>query len=132
MIDDNMRLCGENLYAKHSIYYNDLKSYFMLFSIWIDDKCLSWNDTVEFAQVLDLEIVPVIYEGIYDKEKIQNIYKKYEDVHEGYVIRCSNEFKYSNFKNSVAKFVNDKFRNLINESHGHWISKKVEKNLIIK
>lgn len=130
MIDDNMRLCGENLYAKHSIHYADLKSYFMLFSIWIDDKCLSWQDTVEFAKILDLETVPVIYEGIYNKEKIQNIYKKYEDIHEGYVIRYSDEFKYSNFKNSVAKFVNDKFRNLINESHGHWISKKVEKNLL--
>ncbi|MFW6226283.1 MAG: RNA ligase family protein [bacterium] len=43
LLDDNMRICGENLYAVHSLKYDNLKSYFMMFSIWIDNKCLSWD-----------------------------------------------------------------------------------------
>ena len=40
------RLCGENLYARHSIAYR-LKSYFQLFAIFDDSNhCLSWDDTV--------------------------------------------------------------------------------------
>ena len=31
---DSERICGENLYARHTIPYNDLESYFMVFSIW--------------------------------------------------------------------------------------------------
>ncbi len=36
------RLCGENLYAKHSIFYPNLPAYFELFSVWNDrNECLS-------------------------------------------------------------------------------------------
>lgn len=32
-IPNNFRICGENLYAQHSIKYNNLPSYFLVFSI---------------------------------------------------------------------------------------------------
>lgn len=32
------------------------------------------------------------------------------------------------FRKSVAKFVRPEFRQAINNSHGHWISKKIEPN----
>lgn len=131
LIDDNMRVCGENLYAVHSIKYENLKSYFMLFSVWIDNKCLSWEETKEYAQILGVEIVPVIYEGIYNKEKIIASFSKFENNHEGYVVRLADEFEYGNFRNSIAKFVRPEFRQVVNNSHGHWISKKVEKNQLI-
>ncbi len=36
------RICGENLYARHSISYNNLPSYFMAFSVWNElNQCLS-------------------------------------------------------------------------------------------
>ena len=31
-IPEGIRICGENLYAKHSIHYTDLPSYFLVFS----------------------------------------------------------------------------------------------------
>lgn len=129
-LDDNMRICGENLYAVHSIKYSDLESYFMMFSMWIENKCLSWDETVEYAKILDLNIVPVIYDGIYDREKIEAIFKKYELTNEGYVIRVANEFNYGEFRKSVGKFVLPSFRQAINNSHGHWISKKIETNIL--
>ncbi len=70
LLDDNMRICGENLYAVHSVKYENLKSYFMLFSMWVDNKCLSWDETIEYSGIIGLETVPVIYDGIYSKEKV--------------------------------------------------------------
>lgn len=127
-LDDNMRICGENLYAVHSIKYKNLKSYFMMFSMWMDNKCLSWDETVEYSKIIGLEIVPAIYDGIYDKDKIIAEFSKYQKDNEGYVVRIADEFNYIDFRRSVAKFVLPEFRQALNNSHGHWISKKVEVN----
>ena len=54
-IPDGWRICGENMYAKHTIFYNNLKTYFYVFSIWDEkNKCLSWDDTIFWAELLDL------------------------------------------------------------------------------
>lgn len=131
MLDDNMRICGENLFAVHSVRYDNLKSYFMMFSMWSDNKCLSWDETVEYAEIIGLDIVPVIYDGIYNKDKIIKTFIPREKNNEGYVIRIADEFNYIDFRRSVAKFVRPEFRQVVNNSHGHWISKKVEVNGLI-
>jgi hypothetical protein len=128
MLDDNMRICGENLFAIHSLKYENLKSYFMMFSMWVDNKCLSWDETMEYAGIIGLETVPVIYDGIYSKEKVVEAFAPYETQNEGYVVRIADEFNYIDFRRSVAKFVRPEFRQVVNNSHGHWISKKVESN----
>lgn len=128
LLDENMRICGENLFAVHSVKYSDLKSYFMMFSMWSDHKCLTWEETVEYSKILGLEMVPVFFDGIYDRE---TIIKKFEDLgkhHEGYVIRLADEFTYMDFRKSVAKYVRPEFRQALNNSHGHWVSKKIETN----
>ena len=132
MIDENMRICGENLYALHSVAYTDLPSYFMVFSIWVDNKCLSWEETQDYSKIIGLDVVPVIYDGIYDKDAIINAFKPYEKTNEGYVVRIADEFSYGDFRRSIGKFVRPEFRQIVNNSHGHWISKKVEVNGIIK
>lgn len=130
MLDDDMRLCGENMYAKHTVEYDNLESYFLLFSIWYRDTCLSWRETTEYAKLLELKTVPVIYQGVYDFEKIENAFKEYENiaVAEGYVVRSSEEFKYLDFKNNVAKFVKSEFLHNLQQQTGHWQSKKVIPN----
>ena len=73
-IPDDWRICGEYLYAKHSIGYDNLPSYLMVFSIWDEtNTCLSWDDTVELCVDLGLEHVPVIYKGEYDEELIKKL-----------------------------------------------------------
>lgn len=130
LIDENMRLCGENLYAKHSLKYTNLKSYFNLFSIWTDMTCLSWDETLEYAEILGCEVVPTLYRGTYDKKAILKAFDDYnkENLCEGYVIRLAEEFKYADFRKSVGKYVKPEFRQAVNNSHGHWISQKIEKN----
>ena len=48
LIPAGWRICGENLYARHSVGYEALPSYFMVFSIWDEhNHCLGWEQTVE-------------------------------------------------------------------------------------
>ncbi len=71
-IPDGWRLCGENMWAKHSIYYDNLPSYFLGFSIWNDKNInLSWKETLEWFELLGVVPIEVFYEGIYDREKIE-------------------------------------------------------------
>lgn len=107
-IPERWRVCGENLYGKHSIGYDDLPSYLMGFSIWNDQNvCLSWDDTQEWFQLLGITSVPVIYDGIYDEKAIRALYDSKKDwaTREGYVLRLADSFHYSEFRQSVGKFV---------------------------
>ena len=119
------RVCGENLYAEHSIKYDSLPTYFMGFSIWNDmNVCLSWNETLEWFELLGIEPVPVLYDGIYDEEKIKAITIN-ESTSEGYVIRIANEFTYGDFRNVVAKWV----RKDHVQTNKHWFfGQKVVEN----
>ncbi len=105
-IPDGWRICGENLYAEHSIHYDNLLSYFMGFSIW-DDKnvCLSWKDTLEWFCLLPILPVTVLYDGIYDQKKIEGLSSLDWGFHEGYVMRVHDAFAYGEFPVSVGKFV---------------------------
>ena len=126
-IPDGWRVCGENLYAEHSIGYEGLESYFYVFSIW-DDKnmCLSWNETVEYCDMLNLSMVPILYDGIFDEKHIQSLWsEKVRDKQEGYVVRLADSFSYLDFKKSVAKFVRS---NHVLEANHHWMFTASEKN----
>jgi hypothetical protein len=106
-IPPGWRLCGENLYAKHSIHYNELPTYFMGFSVW-DDKnvCLSWDDTNEWFQLLGVQSVPVLYDDIYDERAIRELYSKNDwGTKEGYVIRVADAFPFKDFKQLTGKYV---------------------------
>lgn len=102
------RVCGENLFAQHSIVYEGLPSYFLGFSVWDEmNLCQSWDDTLEWLQLLDIEPVPVIYDGTYDEKKIRSLYDSKRDwaSSEGYVIRVADAFSYGKFRECIAKFV---------------------------
>ena len=62
-IPPNLQLIGENIYAKHSIYYDSLTTYFYLFAIFdLESKIvLSWNETRKWAKLLDIQTVPILY-----------------------------------------------------------------------
>lgn len=109
-IPEGWRICGENLYATHSIHYDDLESYFYRFSIWNEkNECLNWDETLEWFQLLDIVHVPILYDGIWDEKKIKELWNPKDwDKHEGYVVRTADGFSYKDFKKSVAKFVREK------------------------
>jgi len=106
-IPDKWRVCAENLYAKHSIEYKDLDSYLLAFSIWNEkNECLSWDESVEWFNLLGIPYVKVLYRGVYDETLIRGLYdaSKY-DTMEGYVVRKADSFHYKDFSKNVFKFV---------------------------
>jgi hypothetical protein len=125
------RLCGENVYAKHSIFYDKLTAYFYIYSIWTDKNlCLSWDETKEWAALLGLETVPVLYEGIWDEAAVKACWtgvSKFGPQQEGYVVRLRDGFAYDDFGQSVAKFVR---QNHV-QTTSHWMEEEVFPNLIV-
>lgn len=122
-IPENYRICGENLWGKHSIYYQDLKSYFYGFSIWNENLCLSWEETEIFFEDLGICSVPVLYKGIWNENLIRNLSNNLDlEEKEGYVVRLADEFLYEKFDHYVAKFV----RSNHVQTDDHW-----RKNVIV-
>lgn len=107
-IPEGWRVCGENVFAKHSIHYTNLESYFFVFSIWNDKNlCLSWDDTLEWVSLLGLTHVPVLYRGLWDEKIVQGLYQERQEgnLMEGYVVRLTRSFEYNEFRDVVAKMV---------------------------
>jgi len=130
-IPDGWRLCGENLFAQHTIKYNSLSSFFYVFSIWNEKNiCLDWNLTCEWIELLGLEPVRVYYLGEWNKEAIKKLYQPeyIGEKCEGYVVRLASSFPYGEYRHSVAKFVAEEFGNQLKEGSGHWRHKEIIQN----
>lgn len=128
-IPEGYRVCGENLFATHSIHYENLKSYFYMFSMWNEDICLNWDETIEWSNLLGIEVVPVLYQGIWNEEKIKSLYSEKMnngDLMEGYVVRTVENFSIKDFSSSVAKFVR---KNHV-QTETHWMHSEIIKNEI--
>lgn len=125
-IPEGWRICGEYLYAKHSIYYDNLKDYFLTFSIWNEKNiCLSWNKTKEYCELLSINLVPELFVGKYDEKIVKEIAEKtVEKGGEGIVIRNFDEFSYKNFSQNIAKYV----RKGHVQTDNHWSLSEITKN----
>lgn len=105
-IPEGMKVCGENMYAKHSIFYESLASYFYVFSIWEEDCILSWADTQEWCQLLGLVHVPVIFKGTWTSNSLDACLKKMDlSKQEGLVVRLESSFLKDDFPISIGKYV---------------------------
>jgi hypothetical protein len=124
LIPEDWRVCGENLYAQHSLAYESLPTYFLVFSVWNEENlCLSWDETVEWVELLGLQTVPVVYDGDFDEEYLENLELDLEKV-EGYVVRLAESFHYDDFRTSMAKWV----RTGHVQTDQHWMHKDVVSN----
>lgn len=128
-IPEGWRVCGENLYAVHSIAYDALPSHFLVFSIWNEkNECLSWDETVTWAQLLGLHTVPVIARGIWNEDHVRlsdGVTKSaLGGDREGYVVRLAGSFHYRAFRRSVAKYVR---KNHVT-TDDHWKAREVVPN----
>lgn len=122
-IPEGMRICGENLYAKHSIHYENLSSWFLVFTVWNKQNiCLSWDETKEWAELLGLQTVPELYRGIWNETKMKQI--QVPNNSEGYVVRVVDEIPYNSFRTKVGKWVR---ANHV-QSSSHWMHQQIVPN----
>lgn len=126
-IPKSYRICGEYLYAEHSIHYSDLTDFFEVFSVWDGDKCLPTVEVMRICDYFGLQYVPEFYFGPYDPKLIMGIG---EDVvkrgGEGIVVRVAGEFLYQDFEKCVAKYVR---KDHVQEGP-HWSLKEIKTNEI--
>lgn len=125
VLPQGIRICGENVYAQHSIAYNNLDTYFYVYSVWEEDKCWDWHSVELLCSELGLNTVPVLYSGPFDQKIVESIIKSLDITQqEGIVLRNADQFDYSEFSNNVAKWV----RKGHVQSGEHWMHKQIIKN----
>lgn len=127
LIPSHIQIVGENMYAKHSIFYDRLSTYFYLFGV-IDkerDVLLSFDETGEWAKKLGLEVVPILYSGIFREEFVMPERSFCGDKIEGYVVRLAREIKLDEYHRCVAKFVRKGHVQTDIFWHKNWIPNKL-------
>lgn len=126
-IPEGWRIVGENVWAEHSIRYENLKSYFYPFAVYDDNNfCLSFDDTEDFLRNTVFKDLPnrmkiptkpkLLYRHYFNRNEIESIEinKKYQ---EGYVVRTDEGFHYDDFELHVAKYVR---KNHV-QTDEHWL-----------
>jgi hypothetical protein len=125
-IPSGWRICGENLFARHSIAYDALPSYFLGFSVWNElNQALSWDETLEVFSLIGVEPVPVLYRGLFDAARLESIARGLDtSLVEGFVVRFAEAFEYEHFGQSVAKWVREKHV----QTDVHWMHSSIVPN----
>jgi len=128
-IPEGFKICGENLWAVHSIEYRSLPSYFLVFAVFDEETVLSWEDTVAVAEMLGLHTVPVLYRGPWNEAAVRacmtgDAGSRCGGEQEGYVVRVASSFLTSGFGTHVAKYV----RNGHVQTDQHWMHGPCRKN----
>lgn len=127
------RILGENLYAQHSIPYDQLPDYFVVFGIANEDNiALSWDEVVEWSELLGMPHAPVLARGRWDARKVMAMYpfrsRFSSHVAEGYVVRTASAFPMAAFDDHVAKFV----RRGHVQTSTHWMKQRVVPNRLAR
>lgn len=110
----NMTPYGENMFAKHSIFYDSLTDFFYVFGVKEEDEWVSWEELKAFCYEHDFNHVPVIAEGVsFNSEKELSKFlaseitkpSQFGATREGFVIRNANRFHTSAFSENICKYV---------------------------
>jgi hypothetical protein len=130
----DFQLFGEWCFALHSIAYQELPSYFLMFNA--RDICigiwLSWEDVEMWAEEIGVPTVPVLFKGVIQNEKelkelvesLMNQPSVCGGIREGVVIRVQRKFSDSEFSSCVMKCVRP---NHVQTSE-HWKDQEIVRN----
>ncbi|WP_329499427.1 RNA ligase family protein [Kitasatospora herbaricolor] len=118
-----LRICGENMFARHSIPYRALESWFYGFSVWDGPRCLGWDDTVRLLRGLGVPVPPVLWRGTYDERALRAL-RLDPERQEGYVVRTVEGFERAEFGRRVAKWVRPRHV----RTDTHWMHAAVVEN----
>ncbi len=133
-IPQNIQLFGEWCFAVHSIKYEELPHYFLLFNVRDLSRNIwaSWEEVELWAEEINVKTVPVLFKGTISSEKdfqqlIDNLMIKPSccgGIREGVVARVQNSFTDQNFSSCVLKCVR---ANHVQTSE-HWKNQEIIKN----
>lgn len=122
------RICGENMYAKHSIYYDNLESYFYGFSYWTYELCLDYDSTLSLFKSLNIVSPKILYRGPFNLKVLQDLPNQLDPIKdEGFVVRVVDAFHISEFQQKVAKWVRPNHV----ETDDHWQYQAIVPNKLV-
>lgn len=127
MLDGDLRVCGENLFARHSIAYDNLESYFEVFGMFNGELALAWDEVEMLAALLGLKVVPILYRGVWDEATAKRIaLEVVERGGEGIVVRNAGEFETAAFSENVAKYVRENHVTTDEHWTKNWVPNTLE------
>jgi len=114
-IDPGLQLFGEWCFARHSIEYSELPSYFFLFGIRDVNENIwyHWEDVQCYANLISAVTVPILFEGVVSSEKeLQQLVESFMNqpsacggIREGVVARVQREFKDNEFSSGKPSYL---------------------------
>lgn len=127
-IPDGWRLVGENMYGQHSIAYDHLPSYFLLFAVYDEtNTTLAWDDIPAWAELLGVDVVPELWRGVFDHARVMAELtgpSAFGPQREGWVMRWTDSFSYYDHHRATAKSVRPDHV----KTDQHWLSGAVAVN----
>lgn len=121
----NERIVGENLYARHSIAYDSLPTYFLGFAWIVEDVIQSWDLTLARFEELGVTSVPILYRGPFSDSLFDDLARSLDqDKQEGFVARIACAFAEADMPKRMGKYV--RARHVKSETH--WMSAELVPN----
>lgn len=119
------RIVGENLFARHSIGYDSLPTYFMGFA-WIKNGWFQpWDDTIARFEELGVTPVPLLFRGPFSVNGIKGLCDSLDTARqEGLVVRVSSDFTENDMPRCIGKYV----RAGHVQTDEHWMHAEVVRN----
>ena len=125
-VPEGYLIYGELLYAVHTIYYDKLPDYFLVFDVRKGSKWLKYDERVEFCERYGFHMVPLVTRGHLTKDDIQNLVpeqSQYGDTAEGIVVK-----RYAKHGYFRGKVVRPEFQKAMDMEDTHWSFKPVKTN----
>ena len=102
------RIVGENVYARHSVAYDALPSYFLGFAWIVGDEIQSWDLAQARFKELGIQPVPTIYRGPYRAGLFEDLAQALDLTRqEGFVVRIADSFAEADMARRVGKYVRE-------------------------
>lgn len=134
-IPSEWQVFGEWLWARHSIAYDRLPAYLLIFGIRDQSRneWLSWEEQEQWVAMRDLSLVPVLWRGIAHTEdelkrqvQVRTKLPAFSQEQEGIVARVSGKIPNGDFERSVAKWVRPHHV----QTDSHWRDQKILRNTL--
>jgi hypothetical protein len=124
-LSEDERVVGEYLFARHSVGYDRLPSYFLGFAWIIGDIVQAWDDTIGRFAGLGVTPVPVLYRGAYRPRLFESLAASLDlRRQEGFVARTAGAFAESDMPARMGKYVREGHV----QSDTHWTKAEIVRN----
>lgn len=124
-LSEGERIVGENLFARHSVAYDALPSYFLGFAWIIGGEVQGWDLTLARFEELGIHPVPTLYRGPYRNGLFDDLAKTLDlSTQEGFVARIADAFAETAMPERVGKYVREGHV----QSEIHWMKAELIAN----